>query len=308
LALIAVIIIFLLVVAALIVAFVPVQAVNFSQANEASAGSVDSLKLFVNAEIANVNVMFRDLPANQRAATNVSATGWRGIFGTDNPLALVFSENTVGSTLEYSVNVSKAGGASIFNNLNVVCDVYVAPSVNLDIVVNTGTGSITMDADRNVTLTNLNLQATTGTVSTTLREGVTISGDFSLETTTGSAQLTWVNAKVSGRVPVSVKATTGSVDVNVTQAKQLGGNVTLNAETTTGGVTLTTNLQNDVAARISANSVIGGVSVNQQGFSGNSAPLQSNNYPAGSNFEVTLGATTGGISINANFEFSGTRS
>jgi DUF4097 and DUF4098 domain-containing protein YvlB len=253
-------------------------------------------------------VIFRDLPGNQRAATNVSATGWRGIFGTDHPLALAFSENLVGSTLEYSVNVSRAGGASIFNNLNVVCDVYVAPSVNLDIVVNTGTGSITMDADRNVTLTNLNLQATTGTVSATLREGVTISGDFSLETTTGRAQLTWLNAKVSGRVPINVKATTGSVDVNVTQAKQLGGNVTLNSETTTGGVTFAMDLQNDVAARIYASTVIGRVSVNQQGFSGNSAPLQSNNYPAGSNFEVTLGATTGGININANFEFSGTRS
>jgi hypothetical protein len=297
-----------LVVAAIIVAFVPVQPVNFNQANQASAGNVDALRLTVNADIANVIVMLQDLPGNERVATKVSATGSRGIFGTDNPVALAFSEHTVNSTLEYSLNVSRAGGWAILSNLDVTCYLYIDPAVNLDVSVSTGTGSITMDADKEATFTNLMLQTTTGSVSATLRENVVSSGDFTIETTTGSAQLIWNNAQINGNLPVNVRATTGSVDVNVTQTKELAGNVTLNAETTTGSVALAIGLQSDVGARISASTALGRVNVNQSGFSGSTAPFQSDNYPAGSNFDVTLRATTGSVNINADYELGGTRS
>jgi hypothetical protein len=96
--------------------------------------------------------------------------------------------------------------------------------------------------------------------------------------------------------------------VNIAQSGQLGGNVTLNAETTTGGVNLAMNIKNDVGARISASTALGGIDINQQGFSGNQVPIQSTNYPAGNNFDVTLRATTGGVNINADYGVVGTRS
>ena len=290
------------------IAFVPFQPVSFHQSNEAVSGNVDSLRIVVDADVANVNVILKDLPGNQRASVNVSATGWRGIFGTDHPLALGFNEDTRNSTLTYFVNVSRSEGWTIFNTLNIVCDVLIDPSVKLDITVRTETGSITMNADREATLQNLNLQATTGSVEAIVNEGVVVSGGFSIQTTTGSVRLHWDEVEISRSIPVTVIATTGSAEVNITQRRQLAGNVTLKAQTTTGGVNFAMNIQNDVAARISASTVIGGINVQQSGFDGNQAPLQSSNYPTRSNFIVTLSATTGGIDINASYELGGIRS
>jgi hypothetical protein len=291
-----------------VVAFLPYRQVSFSQSNEASAGNVDSLRLAVSAEIANVNIILRDLPGNQRAATNISARGWRGIFGTDRPLSLAFDEDRNGSTLTYTVNVSKAEGWSVFNLLDVACDIYVDPSVNLTVAINTSTGSITMNADRAATFQHLVLQTTTGNVEVGLKEGVTITGEVSLEATTGSVHLLWDEAEVAGNIPVNLMATTGSVEANINQSRQLAGNVTLNAEATTGSVNLALDIQSDVGARISAGTALGGVNVKQEGFSGNEAPLQSNNYPSGNNFDVTLRAITGSVNINVFYKLGGTRS
>jgi DUF4097 and DUF4098 domain-containing protein YvlB len=63
-------------------------------------------------------------------------------------------------------------------------------------------------------------------------------------------------------------------------------------------------IHNDVGAKIDSHTTVGGINVEQQGFSGNQSLLQSSNYPAGSNFMVNLATTTGGIDINAYYESS----
>jgi hypothetical protein len=302
------IVILVISVVGVVIAFAPFQPISFSQSNEATAGNVDTLNLIVEADVANVKVMMKDLPGNQRAAVNVSATGWRGIFGTDQPLALRFNEDTSNSTLTYAVNVSRSERWMIFNRINVNCDVFVDPSMKLDITIHTATGSITMNANTDATIQNLDLRANTGSVETVVNGSVILSGDFSIQTTTGSVQLQWDEVKVMQSIPVKVMTTTGSAEVNITQSRQLSGNVTLNALTTTGGVNLAMHIQNDVGARISASTTIGGVNVHQSGFDGNQLPLQSDNYPSGNNFIVFLNATTGGIDINAVYDLGGTRS
>ena len=308
LAIIAVIIIVVLIVAALAVLIFPFTPVNFSQSNEAAAANVNRLNLLFDSDVANINVILKDLPGNQRAATNVTATGFRGIFGSDTPLALSFDEKTNFSTLTWVVTVTRAEGWSAVSALEVNCDLYIDPSIALSVSVTTDTGSVTMNADREVTFERLSLQTTTGTVEADVTQNVAISGPFSLQTTTGSVQFSWNGASVSGNIPLNLKTTTGSVEVNITQARQLGGNVTLNAQAVTGSVSLSLNIQNGVGSRISASTALGGVNVQQQGFSGNQAPLQSSNYPAENNFDVSLQATTGGININAVYELGGVRS
>ena len=305
---IAAIIIVLLVVSVLVVAFFPFQPVSFSQSNEASAVNVDRLNLIFNSDTANINVVLKDLPGNQLAATNVTATGFRGIFGEDRPLALSFDENTNYSTLTWLVNVARAGGWSAVSPLNVVCDLYIDPSVDLLVSITTDTGSIFLNADKEAAFERLALRATTGSVEASFTQTVNISGPVSLQTTTGSVEFSWNDAAVSANVPVTVKTTTGSTSVNITQNRQLGGNVTLNAQAVTGSVYLTMEIQNDVGAVISANTALGGVNVQEQGFSGDQSPLQSSNYPATNNFDVALQATTGGINIDAIYEVGGVRS
>ncbi len=302
------IIIVVLVVAAVAVAFVPFQPVHFTQSNETSSAVVDKLYLIFNSDVSQVNVYLRDLPGNQLAATNVTANGFRGIFGNDKPLAISFNERANSSTLTWMVTVTRAGGWSAVSPLNVVCDLFVDPSVTLAVSVTTGTGSIAMNADREATFEQLSLQATTGSVEANIGQDVTFSGPFSLQTTTGSAQLSWNNVAVSSNIPIDVKTTTGSAEVNITQPRQLGGNVTLNAQTVTGSVNLGMNIQGNVGARISASTSFGRVNVGEQGFSGQQVPIQSSNYPAASNFDVTLQATTGGVNIDAVYELGGVRS
>src|SRR4030042_4962633 len=118
------------------------------------------------------------------------------------------------------------------------------------------------------------------------KEGLVISGGFSIQTTTGSVRLQWDEAQISRSIPVNVMTTTGSAEVNITQSRQLAGNVTLNAQTTTGGGNFALTIRNEIGARISASTTMGGVNIQQQGFSGNQAPLESDNYQAVSNFIV----------------------
>ena len=96
--------------------------------------------------------------------------------------------------------------------------------------------------------------------------------------------------------------------MDITQSRQLEGNVTLNAQTTTGGVNFAMTIRNEVGARISAGTTVGGINIQQQGFSGNQAPVESDNYPALSNFIVNLATTLGGIDVNAVYELGGVRS
>jgi hypothetical protein len=141
-----------------------------------------------------------------------------------------------------------------------------------------------------------------------LNENAVISGNFQLETTTGSVQLDWINVDVSSNIPISVKTTTGSAELNITQTRQLFGNITINAEATTGSVLLYLDVHNDIGAKISASTSMGGVNVEQRGFTGNEVPLQSDNYPARSNLDITLRTTIGGIGISAGYDLEGIRS
>lgn len=300
--------ILILAVVVAVVVILPIQPVNFNQQNEAVAGNINSVKLILDAGIADVNLILRDLPGNRRVAVNISATGWRGLFGPDQPLQLAFDENTNNQILTYQINVTRSEGWQIFNPIDVFCDVFVDPSSDLDLAVTTTTGTISMYIDVNATIQSLSFAATTGSVLARVNEGVIISGNFSLEATTGNVQLLWNDAETSGKIPVNLETSTGLLDININQTRQFAGNVSLNAESTTGTINFAIDVQNDVGVKISPSTTFGGIDIEQNGFSGNEAPLQSDNYPAGSNFDVTLGATTGSINIAAKYQLGGTRS
>jgi DUF4097 and DUF4098 domain-containing protein YvlB len=230
---------------------------------------------------------------------NVTADGYVGILHDPNrAINVTFTHQTASKTEIVTYRVSRATVWPFSFNLNTICDVYIDPSANLSLDVRSSVGQIVMNADANMTLQNLDLETTTGSIAASLSKGVIIRGTVSLKTTTGSVQFQMDKADVSGKVSVNLQSTTGSVNANVTE-NQLSGNVTVNAETTTGGVNLAMVIKDDVGARIDSRTAVGGISVEQQGFSGNQSSLQSDNYPAGSNLLVTLSTTTGGIHINA---------
>ncbi len=153
----------------------------------------------------------------------------------------------------------------------------------------------------------MSLEATTGGIEVHLAEDVVVSGDVSLSATTGGVQLSWDNVFPTEDVLVELAATTGGVDVDVKQDERLLGNITFEAEATTGGVNFAIDIQGDIGAKIDSRVTTGGIEIDRQvGFSlvysyADRAGLLSDNHPARSNFNVDLTTTTGGIDIDARY-------
>jgi hypothetical protein len=280
--------------------FVPVTPVTLNETRQLdSEAGVDHLVLGFQADAAQVNVFFENL-SGKMLLLNVTASGWTGLLGDPaKSVAVTFYSETINDTVTATSRVSHANIWPTPFFLNVVCDVYIDPSVTLNLTVRSDVGQITMNADKQMTFEELDLETTTGGVDASLSKGVVVAGSISLKSTTGTVQFRMDNADVSDDVSVNLHSTTGLVNVDLTATQNLSGNVTVNARTTTGGINLCMVIDNDVGARIESDTDIGRITVDVQKFSGNQTPLQSNNYPAGSNFLVNLRTTTGGININA---------
>jgi hypothetical protein len=277
----------------------PVSPVHFNQTNKVPEAGMDELSLDLQVDVAQINIVFKDLPSNV-LVLNVTADGSVSVF-EDPALAVnvTFNHQATNNSLVVIANVSQVPQWSLFNDLNVKCDVYIDPSAELRLQVCSRVGNIVMDADSEVTLQSLCLETTTGNIDVSLSEDVVAAGSVSLKTTTGTVQFKMDETDVSKDVPVNLRSTTGTVNVDLAATRMLSGNVTVNARTTTGSVNLDMAIDGEVGARIESATDLGGITSDLKRFSGNESPLQSNNYPAGSNFLVNLRTETGGININA---------
>jgi hypothetical protein len=279
--------------------FLPVYPVHFSQTDQVAKADVDNLFVDFQADVANVNIFFKNLP-NNMVELNVTADGAVSIFeDPSTPLNVTVEHQITNNSAVVIASVSHITRRSIWNSLGVNCDVYIDPSANVSLAFRSSVGKIMMDADAYSALENIDLQTTTGSVYVSLSKDVTVAGVIALKSTTGTVQFRMDEADVSDNVQINLRTTTGSVNADLRATQQLSANVTVNAQTTTGGVNLFMSIDSDVGARIESETGVGGIEVDVQRFSGEKTPLESNNFPARSNFIVSLRTTTGGININA---------
>jgi hypothetical protein len=280
--------------------FLPFTPVNLNQTRQIdSEAGVDHLILSFQADAAQVNIFFEKLPGKM-LLLNVTASGWTSFLNDPSKsVAVTFYNETINDTATARSRVSHATVWPPQFSLNVMCDVYIDPSARLNLTIHSDVGQITMNASTRMTFEELKLETTTGNVDAKLRQGTTVASNISIKTTTGSVQFQMDKADVSGNVSVNLQSTTGSVNVDLTENQKLSGNVTMSAQTTIGGVNLRMVIDDDVGARIEPHADLGEINVDVQKFSGNKTLLQSDNYPAGSNFLVNLRTSTGGININA---------
>jgi len=272
-----------------------------------SVSGVDVLNLDLTAEVAGVTIIFEDLTGEWVSPSiilNASATAKVGVFGSADFLERympVWHDETEGGVLTVTVgqDVDPTSWPQ-FSSLNVTFDIRIDSSMNARVNVMTATGGIVVDTQAGVVLDSLTLEVITGGIEVRLVEDVVVAGDVSIEVTTGGVKLFWENVVVPDDVRVDAMTTTGGVEVDVAADERLQGDITLNAEATTGGVDFTIDIQGDVGALIKSSVTTGGIDVDRRvGFSGPTALLQSSNYPAGRNFDVNLRVTTGGIEIDA---------
>ena len=295
--------------ATVVLAFLPVRAVDVSESRDVLFQTdVDTINLDFAVDVALVNVAFEDLPG-KLLTLKVSATGRVGLFISppqpEELFDLTFDDTIVNNVLTVTSDVDTLGDGlprPWLSWLHVTCDIRIDPSMNASLDVKTSTGGIVMDTQASVILNSLRLEATTGGVEANLVEDVVVAGDVSVKTTTGGVKFSWDNMIVTKDVQVNAITTTGGVDVDVTQDEGLLGNVTLRAEATTGGVDFAIDIRGDVGAKIESSVTTGGINIDRQvGFSGTTSLLQSDNYPDSGNFNVSLKTVTGGIDIDAEY-------
>jgi hypothetical protein len=293
-----------LIVSAIIVA--PLHPVNFSQTNEVNQPNISKLNLNFQADVAEVNVIAQNL-TGKTILINTSATGSTDIFGSTSPIRVTFSNETGGNTLTITSRVAEDQGL-LTGALRVICNIYIDPSLDLNLNVTTETGQISLTANQHATFESLNIKSNTGMVQANIENGTTIAGDISLKTTTGAVWVRMNQANVRGNDTLNLQSTTGLVDMDIAENQTLSGNIQLNAATTTGAINLAMLINGDVGARIESQTQIGEITKNLNNFSGNESSLQSINYPAESNFRITLKTSVGGIEIKATYQSSATRS
>ncbi len=309
----AIILIAIIVVAVVIatIAFMPIRTVGpiWSQFAVPRRSGVDTLNLNLTADVGGINIIFEDLTSEWQSPSiilNTSATARVGVFGSSDFLQsyLPASNNrTEGNVLTVTVKQEvDTVYRPWYSSLNVTFDIRIDPSMNTSINIKTATGGIVLNAQAGVVLNSLSFEAATGGVQASFAEDVIITGNISAKTVTGGVKLSWDNVIVSNNVEVDATTTTGGVVMSVRQHNKLLRNITMNAEAVTGGVDFSVDIKGDLGAKIESSVKTGGINLERQvGFSGAETLLQSNNYPAGSNFNVTLKTTTGGINIDAKY-------
>ena len=231
-----------------------------------------------------------------------SASGSTGVGNSNGPVQISFSNQTVGSTLTVNSKVSTSGvfGATA----KVTCDIYLNPDLFLNVNVTTDTGQINLNETQQATFQSLTLKSTTGEITTDLQNGATIAGEMSIKSTTGAVMFTMNQTKVVGNRMFNVQTTTGKVDMQFMENSAFGENLQINASSNTGEIDLSVNLNNDAGAKIQPQTDTGQININLNNFLDTNSLIESYNYPAQTNFLISLQTNVGSININAAYESS----
>jgi len=276
---------------------IPWQPVSIEEHREVSyQEGVEFINLDFSADVAQIDISFDDLN-DKFIHLDVIATGGEGIFGSTDEFNLTFDDDISGNILTVSSELETGRG---WHSVKVTCDIVIDNSLNTSLDIKSITGGVKFTSRTDVVLETINLEATTGEVELNLVKDVVLTDDISLETTTGNTELIWDNVNVTKDILVDIKTTTGEVNVNIKQHEELQGDISVDVEVTTGGIDFSIDIKDDIGAKISSGTTTGGIDIKRQiGFSGTESLLQSDNYPAGHNYNINLETTTGGIDIVA---------
>jgi hypothetical protein len=282
--------------------FTPFSPISFNQTNQDNHSDINTLNLDFQANTAQVTIVTQNIN-NQNILIKTSADGSRSIFGSTNPIKVTFTNQTAGNTLTINSKVTEGNVFPATGTLHVTCAIYVNPALKLNINVTTQAGSISLISEKSATFQSLNLHANAGEVQANL-QNVTIAGDVSLNTQTGTVNFGVRQATLQGNQTVTLHSNAGSVGMDIAQAKTLQGNLNVNAVAELGSVNVALQIDGDVGAKIISQTNLGNIHLDVQHFLGTQSSIQSENYPAGSSIEVNSRTNLGSININAVYQSS----
>jgi hypothetical protein len=287
-------------VSALVIAIVlsaPVVPVDFTDSSQINQLNVDRLSLDFHADTAEVNV-FTNL-TDKTLVMDVSATGSTSIFRSTEPVKFIVENNAVGDGEVVTARLT-TDSVPFSDDLHVVCNIYVNPTLDLDLNVRSDIGEVKMNADSEAKISTLSLETNAGSTQLNIQKDTVINGGIVLKTAAGTVRFRMDQARINGNVTFDLNSGAGSLYLNINQPRQLNGNVQVNAHTGTGDVNLNRLLiDGEVGARIESDAGIGRVTTDLHNFSGNQSPLSSNNYPSESNISLNLSTGIGSIHVVA---------
>ena len=299
----AIVLVSILIVGVFVVALfsAPFATVNIEQSVQENTANIHTMNLNFQSSAAKINIITQKIN-NNNYFISLEGSASKRIFDDDtgNPVQLNQYGNDADGVLNATVILEES---SAFSRLNLVCNIYVNPELNLNLNITSNAGQISLTADKNPNFQYLNLVSSAGQVQANL-QNVTISGNLTLKTQAGTVDFRVNQAKVEGNNSITLQTNAGSVNMDISETKTLQGNLQVNASTNLGSINLGLVVDSGVAAKITSQTNLGSIHVNQQNFSGDQSPIQSNNYPAQSNLEINNKTNLGSINIDAKYHSS----
>jgi hypothetical protein len=287
--------------AVVVIAFLvaPASPWHFEQQRQDNSPNVNTINLTFEADVGQVNIIPIDV--NNNILIYVSANGSRGIStSTDDPVEILFDNQTSGEVLTVTSRVTLDNRFS-FGSV-VTCTIYVKPTLNLNLNVTSQAGQVSFSVDKAAVIQSLNLHTNAGEVEANLQGNLTLAGNVSLTTNAGSVNFRMNEIGVNGNCTVALDSNLGSVYADITQTKTMTGNIKVNAATNAGSVNVGLEIDAGVGAQIASHTNLGDIDTDLKNFSGNESLIESNNYPAPSNIEITNHTNLGGINIQATYQ------
>ncbi len=262
---------------------------------------IDNATITVLATKGDLNVSFENLNGPM-VVLEATVLGKAGFFGNTGPLNMTLNHSVENRTLKVDSWIDTYGPWPFYTlsrtNYNLIIDTSLRSSVNVSMT----TGGIKFNASSGVVLEGVHLEATSSGVKMNMTN-VSLAGDVYVKTATGGTNLTWENLILLKDVMMELRESSGPITMDIVQASELQGNVTIKSATTAGLLTLNLEIRGGSSALVKSNSGVGALNIlDKTGFNGTSATLQSINYPSLHSFNTTLNTTVGGIDIAARYK------
>jgi hypothetical protein len=299
----AIVLIAILVVGAVVAAlFIASYAtVNINQSYKDETIGINKLNLNIQTEALKIIILTQNITQNNNFLVTLDGTASKSSNnGSGNPLQVEFANNTVGDELTITMKITQS---KAYSRYNIDCKLYLNADIIRNLNVTSQAGQVSLTVDKPVIFESLNLQSQAGAVQANLANS-TIAGNITLRTQAGSIDLRMNEATVEGNKTVALQTNAGSIDMDITETRTLGGNLLVNAGTDLGSVNVGLIIDGDVGARLTSQTNLGSIHTNLQHFSGNQSAIQSDDYPTASNIEVNSKTNLGSININAVYQSS----
>ncbi|MCL2359247.1 zinc ribbon domain-containing protein [Candidatus Bathycorpusculum sp.] len=274
---------------------------SFSKPYQDSAPNVCTLNLNFETDIGEVNIISQKVGGNN-LLLDVSGSGSGPSLEERPPVNVAFNNQTRGDVLDVSVKVTLEDTYLPMAHLD--CTIYVDPVLNLNLNVTSHNGKVSFLANQTTTIQSLRLQTINGEVNTHLGKDIVITGDIALKTSVGTVNYCMNETLITANCTLTLAATTGEINIDITQTRASQGNLLVDTETTTGAINIGLVIDGSIAAKVTSElpNTLGDINLHLNNFIGAKTQVQSINYPATGNIEISNRVNSiGNINISANY-------